>query len=74
MAADRLSRFATTIQPAQLLGLTATPERADGQPIAGFFHARPDGSPAVELRLWNALDMQLLAPFEYYGCDDDTDF
>jgi hypothetical protein len=57
-----------------LLGLTATPERSDGQPIAQYFDARPDGSPAVELRLWHALDLQLLAPFEYYACDDATDF
>jgi hypothetical protein len=28
----------------------------------------------VELRLWHALDLQLLAPFEYYACDDATDF
>jgi hypothetical protein len=26
------------------------------------------------LRLWHALDLQLLCPFEYYACDDDTDF
>jgi hypothetical protein len=26
------------------------------------------------LRLWHALDLQLLAPFEYYACDDATDF
>jgi superfamily II DNA or RNA helicase/HKD family nuclease len=74
IAADRFDRFATAIQPAQLLGLTATPERSDGKPIGGYFTPRPDGSPAVELRLWDALDMQLLTPFEYYGCDDDTDF
>jgi superfamily II DNA or RNA helicase/HKD family nuclease len=74
LAADRFDRLATTIRPAQLLGLTATPERSDGQPIERYFTPRPDGSPAVELRLWDALDMQLLAPFEYYGCDDDTDF
>jgi hypothetical protein len=54
--------------------LTATPERSDGQPIAPYFDSRPDGSPAVELRLWHALDLQLLAPFEYYACDDATDF
>src|SRR5690606_8735817 len=41
--------------------------------ISPFFHSRPDGSPAVELRLWDALDLQLLSPFEYYGCQDDTD-
>jgi hypothetical protein len=57
-----------------LLGLTATPERSDGQPILGYFDNRPDGAPAVELRLWHALDQQLLSPFEYFACDDDTDF
>jgi hypothetical protein len=40
----------------------------------GYFDNRPDGSPAVELRLWHALDQQLLSPFEYYACDDETDF
>ena len=74
LAADRFDRLVTTIRPTYLLGLTATPERTDGQPIERYFSPRPDRSPAVELRLWDALDMQLLAPFEYYGCDDETDF
>lgn len=74
LAADRFHAFVSAVKPALLLGLTATPERSDGQPIAPYFDNRPDGSPAVELRLWHALDLQLLAPFEYYGCDDDTDF
>jgi hypothetical protein len=26
------------------------------------------------MRLWHALELQLLAPFEYYACDDVTDF
>ena len=74
LAADRFHAFVTTVRPRLLLGLTATPERSDGQPIMGYFDLRPDGSPAVELRLWHALDLQLLAPFEYYACDDATDF
>jgi len=74
MAADRFDRFARGARPKILLGLTATPERSDGKPIYSYFDNRPDGSPAIELRLWNALDLQLLCPFEYYGCDDDTDF
>ena len=74
LAADRFDAFANSVRPSVLLGLTATPERSDGQPIAKYFHTRPDGSPAVELRLWHALDLQLLAPFEYYACDDATDF
>jgi len=74
LAADRFDAFATAVRPKILLGLTATPERSDGKPIFPYFDNRPDGSPAVELRLWHALDLQLLSPFEYYGCDDDTDF
>ncbi len=74
LAADRFDAFVTAVRPQLLLGLTATPERSDGQPIAQYFDPRPDGSPAVELRLWHALDLQLLAPFEYYACDDATDF
>lgn len=74
LAADRFDAFAKAVRPSVLLGLTATPERSDGQPIAPYFDSRPDGSPAVELRLWHALDLQLLAPFEYYACDDATDF
>ncbi len=74
MAAPQLDLFARAIRPAILLGLTATPERTDGKPLQPYFSARPDGSPAAELRLWHALDLQLLAPFEYFGCNDDTDF
>ena len=74
ITANSFDAFARAIQPAILLGLTATPERADGASIAPYFHMRPDGSPAVELRLWEALDDQLLAPFEYFGVTDATDF
>jgi superfamily II DNA or RNA helicase/HKD family nuclease len=74
LAADRFHSFITTIHPRLMLGLTATPERSDGRSILGYFDNRPDGAPAVELRLWHALDLQLLTPFEYYACDDDTDF
>lgn len=74
LAASRFDVFARAVQPKILLGLTATPERSDGRPITGYFDCRADGSPAVELRLWHALDLQLLSPFEYYGCDDETDF
>lgn len=74
IAGDRFHALATSVRPSILLGLTATPERTDSQPISPYFDSRPDGSPAVELRLWDALDLQLLSPFEYYACDDDTDF
>ncbi len=70
---SRFEQVVTTLQPRILLGLTATPERCDGHPITPHFDARPDGSPAVEMRLWDALDQQLVVPFEYHGCDDDLD-
>jgi len=72
IAAPSFDAVATRIRPSIMLGLTATPERSDGKPISSYFDTRPDGSPAVELRLWQALDLQLLAPFEYFACDDST--
>lgn len=74
IAAASFDVVAKRVKPSVLLGLTATPERSDGKPIAPYFDSRPDGSPAVELRLWHALDLQLLAPFEYFACDDSTNF
>lgn len=74
LAADGFDAVASSVRPQVLLGLTATPDRHDGRPLGPYFDMRPDGSPAVELRLWHALDLQLLSPFEYYACDDATDF
>jgi superfamily II DNA or RNA helicase len=54
--------------PKLLLGLTATPERADGLDILHWF----DGRIAAELRLWSALDQGLLAPFHYFAVADAT--
>ena len=73
LPAQSFDAFARNVKPKFLLGLTATPLRADGKPIAEYFDPRPDNRPAVELRLWHALDQQLLAPFEYYGTADETD-
>lgn len=74
LPATSFSRFASSIRPHVLLGLTATPERADESPIIKFFDPRPDGCPAVELRLWDALEQQLLVPFEYYATQDNSDY
>jgi superfamily II DNA or RNA helicase/HKD family nuclease len=57
------------LQPDILVGLTATPERSDGRSLLPDF----DGHIAHELRLWQALDQQLLVPFEYFGISDTTD-
>lgn len=55
--------------PDEIVGLTATPERSDGVGIADLF----GGEYTTELRLWEAVDDQLLVPFEYVGVDDGTD-
>lgn len=56
------------LQPVVRLGLTATPERMDGKDILHWF----DGRIASEIRLWDALDAQLLVPFHYFGVHDPT--
>ena len=57
------------LQPQELLGLTATPERLDGQDVTEWFDHRI----AVELRLWEAIDEGFLVPFQYFGVADGTD-
>ena len=57
------------LQPRELLGLTATPERGDGGDVRLFF----DGRTAAELRLWDAINAGLLIPFHYFGISDNTD-
>src|SRR4051794_20919253 len=61
-------RLLEHVQPKVLLGLTATPERTDGADVRAWF----DGRTAVELRLWEAIDRGLLAPFQYFGIHDDV--
>ncbi|GAA1429463.1 DEAD/DEAH box helicase [Microlunatus lacustris] len=56
--------------PGELLGLTATPERADGIDVRAEFF---DGRTATELRLWDALGKDLLCPFHYFAVADGTD-
>lgn len=62
-------RLLDFVQPVELLGLTATPERTDGVDVRQFF----DGRVAAELRLWDALEQNLLCPFHYFGIYDGTD-
>lgn len=63
---DRLLKH---LRPQELLGLTATPERMDGQDVTEWFGGRI----AVELRLWEAIDQGFLVPFQYFGVADGTD-
>jgi superfamily II DNA or RNA helicase len=68
-AASSYERLLQHVQPAELLGLTATPERSDGLPVLQWF----DHQIAAELRLWDAIDQHRLVPFAYYGIADALD-
>ena len=57
------------LQPKILLGLTATPERMDGEDIFQYFDYRI----AAELRLPEAINRKLLCPFQYFGVTDNVD-
>lgn len=68
-AAPSYQKLLDWITPRLLLGLTATPERTDGLDIAHWFGGRM----AAEIRLWDALDQQILVPFQYFGVADGVD-
>jgi superfamily II DNA or RNA helicase/HKD family nuclease len=57
------------IRPRSLLGLTATPERADGLDITRHF----DDRITAEVRLPDAITRRLLVPFRYFGVTDSID-
>ncbi|GGS77137.1 DUF3427 domain-containing protein [Nonomuraea spiralis] len=69
-AAPTYRQIINHLQPKELLGLTATPERSDGTWVQDEFFDRRIAS---ELRLWDALDADLLCPFHYFGINDGTD-
>ncbi len=67
--ADTYIKLLKHLKPKVLVGLTATPERADTKDILHWF----DDRIATEMRLWEALDQGLLSPFHYLGVGDGTD-
>lgn len=68
-AASTYENLLNYYQPKVLLGLTATPERTDGQSVLHWF----DNRISAELRLWEAIDRQILSPFQYFGINDNVD-
>lgn len=68
-AAASYDRLLNRLEPMELLGLTATPERLDGLDVTTWFGGRI----AVELRLWEAIDQGYLVPFQYFGVADNVD-
>ena len=53
-------------KPAFLLGLTATPERSDDGDVYELF----DNNVAIEIRLRQAMEYNLVCPFHYFGITD----
>lgn len=60
------------LEPIELLALTATPERHDG--LDSIQREVFGGRIASELRLWDALDKDLLTPFHYFGIGENIDY
>ncbi len=66
--ADSYFRLIDYFMPKFLLGMTATPERTDGQDIFQIF----DHNIAYEIRLNRAMEEEMLSSFHYYGVSDLT--
>jgi superfamily II DNA or RNA helicase len=69
-AADSYRRIREHFKPKYLLGLTATPERMDGQDVLELC----DRNVAYEVRLLDAVERGWLASFQYYALYDPTDY
>ena len=69
---DILEYYKNSIEDGKtdLLGLTATPFRTDGEDIRPYF----GGNFTHELSLAEAIENGHIVPFNYFGIDDDTDF
>ena len=66
-AAETYRRIIGYFQPQFLLGITATPERMDGEDVFSLF----DQNVPYELRLREAIINRLVVPFKYYGIRDE---
>jgi diadenosine tetraphosphate (Ap4A) HIT family hydrolase len=69
-AAASYRRVIERLAPRFLLGLTATPERADEGDVLGLF----DDHVAYRADLGAGIERDLLAPFAYFGLKDTVDY
>lgn len=67
-SAESYQRLVSFFKPKFLLGMTATPERTDGDDIFSIF----DHNIAYEIRLHQAMEEDMLSQFHYYGVTDIT--
>lgn len=65
-SSESYQKIISYFKPDFLLGLTATPERSDNGDIYSLF----DNNVAVEIRLRQALEYNLICPFHYFGLTD----
>jgi len=65
-ATDSYKKLIKYFEPKFLLGMTATPERTDGEDIFSLF----DHNIAYEIRLNRAMQEGMLSNFHYYGVTD----
>lgn len=65
-AGDTYTKVLTYFEPKFLLGMTATPERCDKVNIYDLF----DNNVAIEIRLHEVMDEELVVPFHYFGITD----
>ena len=66
LGGETYQKLLNYFEPKFLLGMTATPERCDDFNIFECF----DGHVAVEIRLREALEENLVTPFHYFGIRD----
>lgn len=65
-SASTYQKFLNYFEPKFLLGMTASPERGDQLSIFEIF----DHNVALEVRLEQAIDNNLIVPFHYFGVTD----
>ncbi len=69
-AAASYRKILDALDPGFLLGLTATPDRADAADILGLF----DDFIAYQAGIGRGIELQRLVPFHYFGVKDDIDY
>lgn len=65
-ASDSYVNVMSYFEPEFTLGMTATPERSDSLSVFDLF----DNNVALEVRLYEALEDDLVIPFHYFGITD----
>src|SRR4029453_6477115 len=69
-AADSYRRILDGVDPQFLLGLTATPDRADSADILGVFNDLVAFSAGIP----RGVELGRLVPFHYFGVKDEIDY